>query len=115
MEKLHKSMNLYVKSMSKRNEAEDKEKSLPVGYLGRIMINHGEDFENDSEFGHCLISASAALLRESKLIAFRSWPYTGESGTNSGDVYRELDLDLARILGKVARPNERIPNCQEEA
>jgi BAR domain len=111
MEKLHKSMNLYVKSISKRNEAEDKEKSLPVGYLGRIMINHGEDFENDSEFGQCLISASAALFGESKLIASRSWPYTGESGTNPGDVRRELDIDLARVLGKVTCSNERISNC----
>lgn len=51
-------MNLYVKTISKRNEVEDKEKSLPVGYLGRTMINHGEDFENDSEFGQCLISTS---------------------------------------------------------
>jgi BAR domain len=55
MEKLHKSMNLYVKAISKRNEVEDKEKSLPVAYLGRVMINHGEDFENESEFGQCLI------------------------------------------------------------
>jgi hypothetical protein len=55
MEKLHKSMNLYVKAISKRNEVEDKEKGLPVAYLGRVMINHGEDFENESEFGQCLI------------------------------------------------------------
>lgn len=55
MERLHKSMNLYVKAISKRNEAEDKEKSLPVGYLGKVMINHGEDFEHESEFGQCLI------------------------------------------------------------
>jgi BAR domain len=58
MEKLHKSMNQYVKSISKRNEAEDKEKSLPVGYLGKVMISHGEDFEDDSEFGQCLIGLS---------------------------------------------------------
>ena len=61
MEKLHKSMNLYVKAISKRNEVEDKEKSLPIGHVGRVMINHGEDFENDSEFGQSLISARPAL------------------------------------------------------
>ena len=61
MEKLHKSMNLYVKAISKRNEGEDREKSLPVGYLGRVMVNHGEDFENDSEFGQSLISALCLL------------------------------------------------------
>jgi hypothetical protein len=49
-------MTSYVKSMSKRNEGEDKEKILPVAYLGQSMMTHGEDFEPDSEFGNCLIS-----------------------------------------------------------
>ena len=49
-------MTAYVKTLSKRNEGEDKEKSLPVSYLGSTMVRHGEDFEDDSEFGQCLIS-----------------------------------------------------------
>ena len=53
-------MAVYVKSLSKRNEVEDKEKILPVAYLGQTMINHGEDFEPDSEFGNCLIGANTA-------------------------------------------------------
>lgn len=57
MERLQKSMTIYVKTLSKRNEGEDKEKTLPVAYLGSAMVNHGEDFENDSEFGQCLVSA----------------------------------------------------------
>ena len=57
MERLQKSMTTYVKTLSKRNEGNDKEKILPVTYLGSTMLNHGEDFENDSEFGQCLISA----------------------------------------------------------
>lgn len=67
MEKLQKSMTSYVKSLSKRNEAEDKEKILPVAYLGQSMVAHGEDFEPDSEFGNCLISTtptSAFILYE---------------------------------------------------
>lgn len=55
MEKLQKSMTVYVKSLSKRNELDDKEKLLPVGYLGQTMITHGEDFDPDSTFGNCLI------------------------------------------------------------
>jgi hypothetical protein len=55
MERLQKSMTTYVKSLSKRNEGEDKEKNLPVSFLGSTMINHGEEFEGDSEFGNCLI------------------------------------------------------------
>lgn len=49
-------MTTYVKTLSKRNEAEDKEKVLPVTNLGSTMISHGEDFEQDSEFGNCLSS-----------------------------------------------------------
>ncbi len=56
MEKLQRSMTAYVKTLSKRSEGDDKEKILPVTYLGSTMLNHGEDFENDSEFGQCLIS-----------------------------------------------------------
>ena len=61
MEKLQKSMTVYVKSISKRNEIEDREKILPVAYLGQTMIHHGEDFEPDSEFGNCLIGAYTGL------------------------------------------------------
>ena len=55
MERLQRSMTAYVKTLSKRNEGEDKEKALPVAYLGSTMVGHGEEFENDSEFGQCLI------------------------------------------------------------
>ena len=78
MQKLYKSMTLYIKAISKRNEADDKEKSLPVGYLGNVMINHGEDFEHDSDFGRCLIGAPSIDHdhAELALIAYRFWPYT---------------------------------------
>ncbi|PBP22761.1 BAR domain-containing protein [Diplocarpon rosae] len=36
---------------------------LPVDYLGHIMIQHGEDFEPDSEFGNCLIGMGRANER----------------------------------------------------
>ena len=53
---MQKSMNIYMKAISKRAELEEKEKTLPAAYLGGTMINHGEDFELDSEFGQCLTS-----------------------------------------------------------
>lgn len=62
MDRLHRSMTGYVKSMSKRNEVEDKEKVLPVAYLGQSMMTHGEDFEPDSVFGNCLISECLQYL-----------------------------------------------------
>ena len=51
-------MTTYVKSMSARSEGDDGEKALPVSLLGSIMINHGEEFESDSELGSCLIGSS---------------------------------------------------------
>ena len=56
MDKLHSSMNTYVKSMSKRKEGDDKEKMLPGDVLAQAMIMHGEEFESDSLFGTCLTS-----------------------------------------------------------
>lgn len=49
-------MTVYVKSLSKRNEGDDREKVLPGAHLGNTMIHHGEDFEPDSTFGNCLIA-----------------------------------------------------------
>ena len=64
MERLQKSMTAYVKTLSKRNEGDDKEKILPVSYLGSTMVHHGEDFENDSEFGQCLMSTLSYAFKE---------------------------------------------------
>jgi hypothetical protein len=58
MERLHHTMSIYVKSMSKRKEGDDKEKMLPMDVLAQTMISHGEEFESDSLFGTCLTSMS---------------------------------------------------------
>lgn len=64
MERLSKSMGAYVKWVSKRSEVlEDKERSSPTAHLGRTMTAHGEDFEQDSEFGNCLLSLGRANER----------------------------------------------------
>jgi hypothetical protein len=85
MDRLHKSMTGYVKSMSKRNEVEDKEKILPVAYLGQTMMNHGEDFEPDSEFGNCLIGQCLHWLHSMDLADFKqAW----EEPTNELPVYK---------------------------
>lgn len=59
MEKMQKSMSLYMKAVSKRTEVEGKEKTLPIAYLGGSMISHGDDFSPESEFGQCLTSKTA--------------------------------------------------------
>ncbi|MCJ1293472.1 hypothetical protein MMC34_005027 [Xylographa carneopallida] len=78
MERLQKSMSTYIKTLSKRNEGEDKEKMLPVAYLGSTMLSHGEDFENDSEFGQCLIS----MGRTNERIARVQETYTTNATTS---------------------------------
>ncbi|KAL2168848.1 hypothetical protein VTG60DRAFT_6750 [Thermothelomyces hinnuleus] len=68
MERLQRSMNQYVKWMGQHLDAsEDKEKALPVEYLGRTMANHGEEFQADSEFGNCLITMGRANERLSAI------------------------------------------------
>lgn len=63
MEKLHKSTNGYVKWISRRGESfEDKEKAFPVGFVGRMMVAHGEDFDPNSQYGNCLIGTIPVLF-----------------------------------------------------
>lgn len=56
MTKLQKSMTGYVKAISKRAEGDDKEKTLAIGHMGTVMVNHGEDFDSHSQYGQCLTS-----------------------------------------------------------
>lgn len=51
---MHKAMTVYVKAISKRSEGDDKERNLPIGYMGGSMVAHGGDFDMYSEFGQCL-------------------------------------------------------------
>jgi hypothetical protein len=68
MERLQRSMNQFVKWMGRRLEpSEDREKGMPVGYLGRTMVGHGEEFQPDSEFGNCLITMGRANERISAI------------------------------------------------
>jgi hypothetical protein len=56
MERLQRSTTAYVKSVSRKSELTDeREKVLPVAYLGSTLYNHGSDFEPDSVYGNCLI------------------------------------------------------------
>ena len=63
MKQNQKAMNSYVKAISKRSEGDDKDKSFAVGAMGQAMSRHGEEFEEDSDFGQCLIGGSNPLFR----------------------------------------------------
>lgn len=58
MDRLHSSAQIYIKSLSKRREGDDREKMIPVDIVAQSMLNHGEEFESDSQYGQCLISES---------------------------------------------------------
>ncbi|OBT79821.1 hypothetical protein VF21_01405 [Pseudogymnoascus sp. 05NY08] len=77
MDKIHKSTTAYIKSLSKRDEGDDREKVLPVARLGQTLANHGDDFEPDSEFGNCLI----AMGRTNERIARVQETYTAHATT----------------------------------
>ena len=54
-------MNVYVKSLSRRTEGDAREKQTAISYLGSTMTKHGEDFEDQSPFGACLMSTTPPL------------------------------------------------------
>jgi hypothetical protein len=67
-EKLQKSMSAYNKWISRRCDAfEDKERASPIGFLGRTMTAHGETFDQESEFGNCLVAMGSANERVAAL------------------------------------------------
>ena len=67
MDRLNRSAKDYIKSVSRRDAGEGKEKQLPIGYFGTTMTSHGEDFEPDSEFGQCLSSLGRANERIARM------------------------------------------------
>lgn len=118
MERLQKSMTIYVKSLSKRSEAEDKEKTLPVAYLGSTMVAHGDDFEPDSEFGQCLSGLGRAnerigRMQESYVAnATSSWL---ESLERSLAQMKEYQVRRLRNLLEVTPLIASSTGCSEEA
>lgn len=48
-------MSNYVKSLSKKSEADGKDKHTPLSVLGTHMVKHGDEFEDHNRFGECLL------------------------------------------------------------
>lgn len=111
MDKMQKSMTVYVKSLSKRAEGDDKEKSLPGGNLGSSMVTHGEDFEPDSEYGTCLSCGCFPMppLTSTVLTAPSTRPSKRAPCPRPGNICRGSHRDLARGPGALSGTNEGIP------
>ncbi|KAK4207755.1 hypothetical protein QBC37DRAFT_379756 [Rhypophila decipiens] len=91
MERLQKSMSVYVKWIGRRCEgSEDREKKIPTAFLGNTMISHGEEFAPDSEFGNCLI----ALGRGNERVAAIQDNFVSEATTTW---LESLDRSLAMM------------------
>ncbi|KAB8232102.1 hypothetical protein BDV23DRAFT_15405 [Aspergillus alliaceus] len=90
LDRLHKSMIAYVKSVSKRSEGDDKEKTLPIGHLGTSMVSHGEDFDAHSEYGRCL----TMFGRTEERIARLQESYIAEANSSW---LESLDRSLAQM------------------
>ena len=110
MDRLQRSMNLYVKWLGRRGEgSEDREKGLPTSFLGRTMISHGEEFQSDSEFGNCLI----ALGRGNERVAGIQESFVGEA---THTWLESLDRSLAMMKeyqvskdsNEMARPSPQL-------
>lgn len=57
-------MGLYVRWVGRRCDTlEDRERSSPIGLLGRTMAAHGEEYEPDSPFGNNLVAIGQANSR----------------------------------------------------
>lgn len=67
MDRLQQSSTAYIKSLSRRDAGEGKEKQLPVGHFASTLIHHGDDFEPDSEFGLCLTHLGRANERIARM------------------------------------------------
>ncbi|KKA21909.1 BAR domain protein [Rasamsonia emersonii CBS 393.64] len=122
MDRLHKSMTAYIKAISKRSEGEDKEKTLPIAHLGSCMVNHGEEFDTNSQFGQCLILCGRtherlARMQESYVMqATSSWLESLERSLAQMKDYqlenRRLAYDAA--LAKMQKAKKEDSRIEEE-
>ena len=67
MDRMQQSTSAYIKSLSKRDQGDGKEKQLPVAWFGTTMVSHGDDFEPDSEFGQSLLGLGRANERIARM------------------------------------------------
>lgn len=97
---MQKAMTVYVKSLSKRAEGDDREKTLPGGHLGSSMVTHSEDFEPDSEFGNCLSCKCSVYLRSHAPVSNSSQRLAGRTSD-----LRASRRHMSRVLH---RPGSRV-------
>ncbi|KAL3476128.1 hypothetical protein BJX99DRAFT_148243 [Aspergillus californicus] len=127
IDRIHKSMTAYVKSISKRSEGDDKEKTLPIAHLGGSLITHGEDYDANSEYGRCLTMFGRAEERLARIQeayiaqATSSWLESLERSLTQLKEYQasHKKLDNRRLaydtsLGKMQKAKREDYRVEEE-
>lgn len=79
------------------------------------MIHHGEDFEPDSEFGNCLISAYDGYGYRIILTSYRYGQGQRENRSISGDIRSNLYEWMARVIRTITGNDEGIPGMSTRA
>ena len=67
MERMNDSASTYLKSLSKRDAGDAKEKQTSIAFFGSAMVAHGDDFDPESEFGQCLMGLGRANERMARM------------------------------------------------
>ena len=67
MDRVSTSSNTYIKSLSRRDCGDGKDKTTAIAHFGNTLTAHGDDFEADSEFGQCLLGLGRANERIARL------------------------------------------------
>lgn len=128
MDRLSTASNAYIKSLNKRDCGEGKEKTTAIAHFGSTLTAHGDDFEQDSEFGQCLVGLGRANERIARLQETFTANATGswlESVERSQIQMKELQaarkkLDNRRLAhdtasAKVQRAKKEDFRVEEEA
>ncbi|KAK9477761.1 hypothetical protein V1514DRAFT_266370, partial [Lipomyces japonicus] len=59
-DRVHQSMAIYVRNLSKRREFENQEKTSPIDIVGQNLASFGEEFISDSVYGQALVRLGVA-------------------------------------------------------
>ena len=60
LEAVHNACSLWMRSLAKKKEGQDKEKGTAIDLFGVALLQHGEDFAHESAYGQALTRLGAA-------------------------------------------------------
>lgn len=67
LEAVHNACSLWMRSLSKKKEGHDKEKGTAIDLFGFALLQHGEDFSQESAYGQLLTRLGASEQKIGKV------------------------------------------------